>query len=561
MKEYIKDYEVKSILGKGDMATVYLAENRKSKNLVAIKVLNGEYANDEKIRNFFFSEGKCLLEMSHPNIVEVRELIDDEGLAAFVMEYIEGNTLGEFLEKKGRLSDSEIRDLMNQMLDVLVYIHGKNVAHKDIKPSNFILGINGVVKLIDFGIAKNHFWDPLEANLEDISWLMGSPMYMSPEQAMDIKDITAKSDIYSLGVVLWQMVKGAKPYDADTLSLFEILQKIVTEPLEETNTSWDNLIKTATRKSPDQRFDSCTQFKEALNSIQIYHVDFSNTELIGNLNARDSMLINRMVEEGVPGYRLSSDEVYFAQDENMKYGLIDRNGMWIIDPVYDSIDFFDSRGFSRARQNDKFGIIDNKGRWVIDPIYDDIASSDLDGFRRVMLNGKMGVIDLSGKWILKPDFDIIHPVDKEGFRKAVYNGKTGFIDIKGDWKVEPIFDSLDFYDNLGFCRATFDGRIGFIDREGHWLIQPNFEDSDYFDSEGMSRSSIKGKTGYIDRKGDWVVAPNFDDLSSYDEMGFSKASSNGKVGLIDRSGKWVIKPVFNKIENYDGTRVPFLFFG
>jgi serine/threonine protein kinase len=147
------------------------------------------------------------------------------------------------------------------MLDAVGYVHEQNLVHRDIKPSNFMLDKKGKVKLMDFGIAKNTDANSAEYTQTGTGMQMGTPMYMSPEQITETKSVTAQSDIYSLGVVLWQMVTGLKPYDSNTLSSFQLQMKIVQEPLLGTNTQWDDFIQKATNKESVKRFESCEGIK------------------------------------------------------------------------------------------------------------------------------------------------------------------------------------------------------------------------------------------------------------------------------------------------------------
>jgi serine/threonine protein kinase len=266
-----KDYTFQNILGHGGMATVYLAEHNTLHQPVAIKVLNKEFMHNENIRKRFLAEARNIFKMSHPNIIKVTDLIDQDDLVAFVMEYIDGETLKEYLDKKGKLPDEEIKQLFTQMLDAVGYVHEQGLIHRDIKPSNFMISGKGVVKLLDFGIAKNTDSSSAEYTITGTSQNMGTPMYMSPEQVKSTKDVTAQSDIYSLGVVLWQMVMGRKPYETDTLSTWELQTKIVNDPLPPTGTDWDHIIKMSTQKEINNR-------QQTTNTISLFFQETENTK-------------------------------------------------------------------------------------------------------------------------------------------------------------------------------------------------------------------------------------------------------------------------------------------
>jgi serine/threonine-protein kinase len=241
----ITNYKVTKELGRGGMAIVYLAHDNKFDTNVAVKVLNKELVNNENIRKRFIAEARKMFKMSHPNIIKVTDLIEEGDTVAFVMEYVEGETLKDYIDRKGKLSNEEIKNLFTQMLDAVGYVHEQNLVHRDIKPSNFMLDKKGRIKLMDFGIAKITDTFSAEYTQTGTGVLMGTPMYMSPEQITETKSVTDQSDIYSLGVVLWQMVTGQKPYNTNTLSSFQLQTKIVNEPLDNTNSHWDELIQKA----------------------------------------------------------------------------------------------------------------------------------------------------------------------------------------------------------------------------------------------------------------------------------------------------------------------------
>ena len=278
LNQQIHNYKVISLLGQGGMATVYLAHDSKFDTNVAIKLLNKEYTHNENIRKRFLAEAKSMFKMSHPNIIKVTDLIDEGETVAFVMEYVEGETLKEFIERKGRLLDDEIKAVFSQMLDSLGYVHEQNLVHRDIKPSNFMVTPSGVVKLMDFGIAKNMDTNSSEYTQTGTGVQMGTPMYMSPEQITETKSVTPQSDIYSLGVVLWQMVTGEKPYDMKTLSTFQLQMKIVQEELPMTNTNWDTIIEKAIQKNSEERFHSSNDFKNLINKLFSEHKEINENE-------------------------------------------------------------------------------------------------------------------------------------------------------------------------------------------------------------------------------------------------------------------------------------------
>lgn len=275
------NYAIKSKLGEGGMAIVYLAEDHKFHIDVALKMLKKEFVSNENIKKRFLAEARSMFRMAHLHVIRVTDLIDEEDTVAFVMDYVEGEMLKDFLDRKGRLSDEEIKDIFAQMLDAVGYVHEQKLVHRDIKPSNFMIDKSGRVKLLDFGIAKNTDVDAAEYTQTGTGMQMGTPMYMSPEQITETSSVTPQSDIYSLGVVLWQMVTGKKPYDTKTLSSFHLQTKIVTERLGETNTIWDKVIQKATAKEGQNRFANCTEVRNSiidLSSSQDQSIEFTQIE-------------------------------------------------------------------------------------------------------------------------------------------------------------------------------------------------------------------------------------------------------------------------------------------
>jgi len=295
----IGNYTFKKKLGEGGMATVYLAEHNTLNQPVAVKLLNKEFVGNENIRKRFLSEGKSLFKMSHPNIIKVTDLIDQEDQVAIVMEYLDGETLKEYIERKGKLSEVELKSLVGQMLDALAYVHDQGLVHRDIKPSNFMLSKTGVIKLLDFGIAKNTDKSSSDYTQTGTLQSMGTPMYMSPEQVKSTKDVTGQSDIYSLGVVLWQMVMGQKPYDTTTTSTFELQTKIVNEPLSITNTKFDGIIQKATSKSLTSRYKNCVEVKDDLYLHLLSQGSTNKSNVLGDAGDQTIVDFNPMqVKEG-----------------------------------------------------------------------------------------------------------------------------------------------------------------------------------------------------------------------------------------------------------------------
>ena len=293
----IGNYRLIEKIGEGGMAVVYKAEHNTLGNILAVKILNEDLLKNQNIRHRFLSEAKNMAKMSHPNIIKVSDLIDHENKVAIVMEFIEGETLKDYLDNRGRLTEAEIKTMFIQMLDAVEYVHHLNLVHRDIKPSNFMISKEGVLKLLDFGIAKNTDKASLDYTQTGTTQTMGTPMYMSPEQVKSTKEVTAQSDVYSLGVVLWQMVMGFRPYDINTTSNFELQTKIVNEPLSLTNTIFDSTIQKATAKNLENRFVDCSAIKAFLQNPTNSDFKNKNTLIINTssvLSVEDKDVANNL---------------------------------------------------------------------------------------------------------------------------------------------------------------------------------------------------------------------------------------------------------------------------
>jgi serine/threonine protein kinase len=257
-----KDITIKNPepIGEGGMAKVYLAYHHRFKCDVAVKVLNKEFFYNDHVRNRFLDEARKLYQLNHPKIIRVTQIIEEVDEVAFVMEYINGQTIKEFIDSKEKISATEIIGLYEQMLDALIYVHQQNIVHRDIKPSNFMITPEENIKLLDFGISKNSSKNNSDYTGTSANSQMGTPMYMSPEQIDDSSSVTNQSDIYSIGVVLRCMVTGKKPYD-DSLTDVQIFYKVVNESLEPTNSIFQKIIDKCTQKKLLKRYRDCREIK------------------------------------------------------------------------------------------------------------------------------------------------------------------------------------------------------------------------------------------------------------------------------------------------------------
>ena len=320
------DYRFKKKLGEGGMATVFLAKHLKFETDVAIKFLNQEFYKNEHIRKRFIAEARNMFRMSHPNIVRVTDLIDEEECVAFVMEYIEGETLKEYLDRRGKLNNEEIKALFLQMCEALCYVHKQGFVHRDIKPSNFMICADKQVKLLDFGIAKNTDMTASEYTQTGTSLMLGTPMYMSPEQILSTKAVTGQTDIYSLGVVMWQMVQGIKPYDTKTLSAFELQTMIVNENLPITKTVWDSILCKATNKQLSERYQKAEDFMADLKNLDVtLNSAVDETVFVQN--------VQETIKENIPSTKVKTTKEVKTEAQKEKVQKVSKSKNFILLPV------------------------------------------------------------------------------------------------------------------------------------------------------------------------------------------------------------------------------------
>src|SRR6267378_4222105 len=265
-------YTIEGEIGRGGMGVVYQARDERLKRQVAIKVLPPELAFREEIRIRFLREAETAARVSHPHVVPIHSVGEGpDGLVYFVMAFVDGEPLSERLKRRGRLPPEEARRILMETADALGAAHALGVIHRDVKPDNILLeGSRGRVVVTDFGIAKA-LSSTSSGALTGTGVAIGTPHYMSPEQAAGDREIDGRSDIYSLGVVSYQMLTGELPFHAPTVP--GILMKHITEraPLvtEKCGDCPDDLAACVMRsleKDPEDRWPTADALRRALEA-------------------------------------------------------------------------------------------------------------------------------------------------------------------------------------------------------------------------------------------------------------------------------------------------------
>lgn len=263
MLEQVREYKIISKIGEGGMGVVYKAYDENLDRYVALKAIHSTYTSNEELLARFRNEAKVQASLSHSNIISLYNFFKEHDTFFMVMEYIEGETLSQRIKRVGLIPPHKCIPMFIQVLSAIDYAHKKGVIHRDIKPSNILITKDDLIKVMDFGIAKIIG----DRGLTKTGTKMGTVYYMSPEQIQGLKDIDARSDIYSLGITFFEMLTGQLPYNINTESDFYIMQQIIEVQIPSVKKYYpyvpekvDIVIRKATQKNREDRYQSCQEF-------------------------------------------------------------------------------------------------------------------------------------------------------------------------------------------------------------------------------------------------------------------------------------------------------------
>jgi serine/threonine protein kinase len=603
--DHISDYIIERALGEGGMGEVYLARHTVLDQQVAIKILDPEVARKSGVRERFIQEANIQAKLKHPNIVQVLTATKtDGGTPALIMEYVDGKSLAEVLELRGALPVEDALKVMQQVLSAVGYAHKQGVIHRDLKPSNVMVMASGEVKVTDFGIAKVLG----SAKLTRTGTAMGSAHYMSPEQIRRPEAVDARSDVYSLGCVFYEVLTGRPPFGdgsvSGTESDFEIKEGHVRGQIPQLGSfrqgvpAWlERLVMQLLAKEPDDRPQSCEQILAQLAGgerlVGGKRADKHNDGRVGKtvlIPAETSGSVvqalnkDRITADGVRGYKKLKPNsrsllgialcvvvcvsVVLVLGKGTFKNFIDADvtentGKFVINPQFDEASNF-SEGLAKVRigdvQTGKYGFIDKEGRMIIATQFDD-AESFSEGLALVRVGnweaGKRGYINKEGKMVIALEFDYAMSFSEGLALVRVGNWETskyGYINKEGKIVIVPQFDEArPFFEGLAPVRIGDDktGKWGFINKKGEMIISPQF-DKAYPFFEGLAGVRLgddkTGKWGFINKKGEMIVSPQFDDAFAFFE-GLAPVrigdDTTGKFGFINKKGEITISPQFD----------------
>jgi serine/threonine-protein kinase len=508
-------YKITKELGEGGFGKTYLAEYPVDLPVTpqyhcVVKELIKSSTPEINTEERFKKEAAILFKLgkTHSQIPELYDFFEENRKFYLVQEYIDGQDLSYEITSGQEWSEAEVIHLIEEILEVLSFVHEQNVIHRDIKPLNLMRRYSdNKLVLIDFGIVKEI--STLEVNAQgkiSSTIPIGTRGYMPNEQFNGHPKLC--SDIYALGMTAIQAITGLSPHelqiDSNTLEVIWRGKAQINEPLA------DILTKMVRYHHKDRYTDA----HEALQALK---------------------------QAGLPSESpITSLHPIKIGD---KYGYIDQTGRVVIQPQFDSADDF-SEGMAVIRIGKKYGFIDKKGELLIPPQFD-FTLDFSEGLAMVNIDNKYGYISKNGQFVIPPKFDDASDF-YEGLTMVAIDNKYGYIGKNGQFVIPPQFD--DAWDFLeGLARVKIDNKYGYIGKSGQFVIPPQFDDAWSF-SEGLAMVKIDNKYGYIGKSGQLIISPQFDIAGEFSEglamVNIGRVKIN-KYGYISQSGQFIIPLQFD----------------
>ena len=583
----ILSYKIESVLGEGGMGTVYLGVHIQLGRKVAVKMLHPNLSKNASLRERFKNEASALAHLHQPNIVTLFDYYEsDEGLF-LIMEYVDGIELADHINKvSGPIDEKTSIHYFNQILDAFSFAHNNKVVHRDIKPSNILINKANDIKIMDFGIAK--IMDS-QKSLTKTGMQMGTVFYMSPEQVNGQK-IDQRSDVYSLGVTLFQMITGQCPYSNDTTE-FQIYNNIINEPLPDPTSIYPGaskhlarVIAKATQKNVEDRFHSCEEFKKALNesSLKIspkipaavnsnekkspIEVKPLNKKILGlsyltilliviGIGIASSIIYNQFINTELTAENLIDyDKAVLYEELNFRTDPSSNNDANII-ASYPS-------GYEITLLNDKqqkddiiwhHVKIDGKEGWVAGMIKDNqniVSKNDYQQFLKIMEGGKENLFNRKSTNWLKIAI----------FQKAYNSDFTTIDDIKkvnrsqNEKLIQPLFSISHSYsdDITNYCRfrSTYNNTEHRKEYPPEYAVLIKSNASNQQTSILVFSHNSKGKNTILE-----FEKPIYEDIIGLERLSLRKTKNTSIYIKGEYNSHYGMNEVSEQIFKYDGIRI------
>jgi serine/threonine protein kinase/predicted DNA-binding WGR domain protein len=538
-------YKIIKQLGAGGYGETYLAEdcitlpiNPKPQRIV--KRLKPNRIDDPTLHRFR-QEAAMLYKLgnNHDQIPKFYDYFEENREFYLVQEFIDGHDLTYEITDGKPWNEAEVIQLLQEVLEILAFVHQQGVIHRDIKPPNLMRRYSdGKLVLIDFGIVKELSINGVDDQGEISSTMpIGTQGYMPSEQFDGHPKLC--SDVYAVGMMAIRALTGVSTRqlskDPNTLEVVWRDRTQVSDALAE-------LLNKMIRYHFSQRYPSAAEALQALTLTRATSPPPFASPLLpvkvdgkwGYIDKTGQVVIQpqfdeaKIFSEGLTAVRIGS-----------KWGYINQTGQVIIQPQFDSAGKF-YEGLLAVEIGDNWGYIDKTGQVVIRPQFDS-ADAFSEGLAAVRISDKRGYIDKRGEEVIPAQFDEAWQFS-EGLAKIKIDNKWGYIDKTGQVIIQPQFTSIASFSE-GLASVEIDNKWGYIDKTGRVVIQPQFDYASRFE-EGLALVLINKKGGYINQKGEVVIQPQFDALGPFAE-GLAVVKIGKQYGYIDQNGKVIIQPLFD----------------
>jgi hypothetical protein len=530
-----------------------------------------------RYREKFIKEAKNIAKLKHTNIVKVIEVFEENETAYYVMEYIEGCSLQE-VRDKGALPEKEALGYIRQVASALDYIHGLQMNHLDVKPSNILRKINSDdVVLIDFGMSKQYDASGSQTSSTPVGVSAGyAPIELSTQNG--VSQFSAPTDIYSLGATLYKLLTGNTPPDATTI-INDGLPALPSHISPATSAAITAAMTPAKRNRPqsirrflnllDNEIEVVIEEPETKpepkpepkpNNIPKKKKRYLNPLWIGlGVVVAILLFVIYLLLPSPLKYDMVSDfseglaRVYVYSNGQYKYGFIDKSGHEVVPLKYDKAGDF-SEGLAAVVLNGKWGYIDKSGREVIPLKYNERerywpdywADNFSEDLVAVELNGKWSYIDKSGNEMIPLKYDKAGNFS-EGLTAVRLKGKWGYIDKSGREVIPLKYNGAGKFSE-GMAAVELNGKWGYIDKNGIVETPLKYDKAGDF-SEGMAAVELNGEWGYIDNSIHEVTPLKYNKAGDFSE-GLAAVELNGKWGYIDKSGLEVVPLKYDRAGDF-----------